>query len=183
MQKSQSLPLGVVVRKAPGVTRWAGWSWRAAAVLPGAGPADWTELRREGEAVEYHAATLPLTLYRTDTEAYATELAVRSPSVYVVLRKDAEGRMGVHAVTVSPYEGQDYCDNGEDIVERVPMPPGLLAWVAEFVATHHREETFVKRRRDKVRIDRKEDGIGDARVRQMADVYRAPGSLRDGEDR
>ena len=47
------IPLGVVIRKSPGVTRWAKWSWAAVAVLPGAGPAQWTELRREGDAVDY----------------------------------------------------------------------------------------------------------------------------------
>ncbi len=65
----RTLPVGVVLRKTPGVTRWAAWSWTASAVLPGAGAADWRELRREGEAVEYHAATLALELHGAETEA------------------------------------------------------------------------------------------------------------------
>jgi len=55
------------------------------------------------------------------------------------------------------------------------MPEGLVAWVRDYVELHHEEEVFVKRRRDKKRVDLKEDGIGDARIRQTADVYRAPG--------
>jgi len=65
----RTFPLGIVLRRAPGVTRWADWTWTAAAVLPGAGPADWRELRREGAAVEYHAATLTLELHGAETDA------------------------------------------------------------------------------------------------------------------
>ncbi|WP_082688627.1 DUF3305 domain-containing protein [Ruegeria marisrubri] len=170
------MPLGVVVRKTPGVTRWAKWNWRAVAVLPGAGPADWVELRREGDAVEYHAATLPLTLWASDTEAYRVNLADAQPSIYLVLREEVEGDGPLHAalVTASPFEGQDYADSGEDIVEKIPMTEGLIAWVRDFTLKHHREEVFVKRRRDKSRVDLVEDGKGDARIRQDSDVYRAP---------
>lgn len=31
-------------------------------------------------------------------------------------------------MTASPYEAQDYEDNGEDIVEKILMPEGLIAW-------------------------------------------------------
>lgn len=174
------MPLGVIVRRVPGVTRWAKWHWRAVAVLPGAGPADWTVLREEGEAVEYHAATLPLTLHSSDTEAYMTNLADHVPSIYAVLRETAEDSRPLEAllVTASPFEGQDYADSGEDIVEKVPMPEGLGAWIRDFCAAHHEEEIFVKRRRDKTRVDLHEDGKGDARIRQAADVYRAPGALK-----
>ncbi len=177
MEKSVSMPLGVVVRKSPGVTRWAKWVWKAVAVLPGAGPADWKEMRQDGEAVEYHAGTLPLTLYRTDTEAYLNGLTAPVPSIYVVLRDDL-GEVSLHAVTASPYEAQDYLDSGEEIVEPVPMPEGLVAWIREFVDRHHKDEAFIKRRRDKKRIDLVEDGIGDARIRQTADVFRSPGSKK-----
>lgn len=170
------MPLGVVVRRMPGVTRWARWHWRAVAVLPGAAPSDWTELRREGEAVEYHAATLPLTMYSSDTEAYLANLSDRIPAIYVVMREDpdTDAPLDMVLVTASPYEGQDYADSGEEIVEKVPMTEGLVAWVRDFVLAHHEDEEFVKRRRDKKRIDLQEDGKGDARIRQDSDVYRAP---------
>ena len=44
----------------------------------------------------------------------------------------------------------------------------------KFVDNYYEEEAFVKRRRDKTRVDRVDDGIGDARIRQASDVYRAP---------
>lgn len=174
------IPVGVVIRRAPGVTRWAKWNWSAVAVLPGAGPADWTELRREGETVEYHAATLPLTLWAAEAEAYLVNLADRMPSIYVVMRDEAEERapLEVTLITASPYEGQDYADNGEDIVEKIPMTEGLAAWIRDFAKQHYREEAFKKRKRDKKRVDLSEDGVGDARIRQDTDVYRAPGRYR-----
>lgn len=176
----QTMPLGIVLRKSPGVTRWAAWSWSAAAVLPGAGPADWRELRREGESVEYHAATLSLELHGAETEAYLTGLTAAVPSIYVVMREALEGPhpYEVLLATASPYEAQDYTDSGEEIVEKVPMPHGLVAWVRDFVEAHHQEEVFVKRRRDKKRIDLKEDGIGDARVAKEADIYASPSLKR-----
>ncbi len=180
-EKKLVLPLGIVLRKQPGVTRWAKWVWRAVAVIPGAGPANWRELRREGEVIEYHAATVPLELYRTDTEAYLTELSTKVPSIYVVMRENAELESGLEVVlaTASPFDGQDYADNGEDLVELVPMPPALMALVREWVDKHHKEEKFVKRRRDKRRTDLVEDGVGDARVSQLSDVYRAPSAKRE----
>ena len=177
-----SMPVGVVVRRTPGATRWAKWAWRAVAVLPGAARADWRELRRDGDAVEYHAGTMEMELWRTDTEAYLVALSTEPPSVYVVMREsedpDAKHEMELVSVTASPYEAQDHTDTGEEIVEPVPMPPGLIAWIREFVEKHHVDEEFVKRRRDKKRIDEKEDGKGDARIRQAADVYRSPASRK-----
>lgn len=185
-EKKATIPVGVVVRRAPGVTRWAKWAWKAVAVMPGAGAADWRELRRDGDAVEFHAATLEMELWRSDTEAYLVALSNEPPSVYVIMRRAPAGGAGMAAemgmeivrVTASPYEAQDYGDSGEDIVEPVPAPPGLVAFIREFVARHHVDEAFVKRRRDRRRTDLKEDGKGDARIRQDADVYRSPGSRK-----
>jgi len=173
-----SLPLGIVLRKSPGVTRWAKWVWKAVAVLPGAAQENWKELRREGGVVEYHAATVDLELYRTDTEAYLAGLSTNPPTIYVVMREatDANAPQDIEVLlaTASPYDAQDYADAGEEIVERVPMPDGLIAWINDFVQRHHEEEVFVKRKRDRQRIDLVQDGIGDARIHQATDVYRAP---------
>ena len=178
--RSVSLPVGVIVRRAPGVTRWARVVWRAVGLIPFAGHGNWQELRREGEAIDYHAGTVPLTLWRTDTEAYLTALNGRPPCVFAILRPGYD-RPTLVSVTASAYEAQDHTDNDEDIVERLEMPEGIEAWIRDFVARHHVEEPFVKRRRKGIRAGR-EDGIGDARIRQAADVYRAPGSVRgDGE--
>jgi len=177
-----TMPVGVVIRRSPSVSHWATWSWKVIDVLPGAPPADWRVLREADGVTEYHAATMPLTLHRRETEAYKVALAMEPPSVYVVLRPDEEGDgphdYTVFLVTASSFEAQDYLDSGEEIVEQVPAPPGLVAWIRDFVETHHIEEEFKKRRRDRVDTDLHEDGRGDARVRQTADVFRAPGALK-----
>ena len=180
--KISEMQVGVVIRRTPGVTRWAKWSWRAVAVLPGAGPADWRELRREagpgGEAVEFHAATCRVEMHRAETEAYRVAISDDPPSCWVILRPSEDPEdpqdVTVFGITVSPYEAQDYADSGEEIVERVPMPAAMIAWVADFVEAHHVDTPFVKRQRDKTRVDLSEDGKGDARIRQTSDVFRAP---------
>lgn len=179
-----TLPVGVVVRKQPGVTRWAKWVWRVVGVLPGAGPAEWRELRREGDAVDYHAGTCLMEVHRSDTEAYLVALSNAPPCVYVILRPNeepgTEHEVEVFKVTASAFEAQDYLDSGEETVEAVPMPPSLIGWLSDFVGRHHKEEKFVKRRRDRVDTERSEDGKGDARIRQEADVYRSPAGVRKG---
>ena len=171
------MPLGIVLRRTSGMTRWQKWSWNAVAVIPGAPEADWRKLRQDQNWTEYHATTLPLELHGAETEAYLNALSDGQPSVFVVLRPTEEAqqeRPSVLLVTASPYEAQDYADSGEETVEKVSMPTGLIAWIRDFVDRHHEEEAFVKRKRDRKRIDAVEDGVGDARIRQDTDVYRAP---------
>ena len=176
-----TLPLGVVLKRTPGVTRWARWSWRAVGVLPGAGAAEWKVLREEDGATEFHAATVPLELHGAETEAYLHGLSTRVPAIYVILRETEEDRpLEVVLATASPYEAQDYADNGEDIVEKVPMPGGLIAWVRDFVQAHHETEEFKKRRRDRVDLGRTVDGVGDPRIAQLTSVYRSPALARKG---
>jgi len=181
-RRMYSLPVGIVLRRTPGVTRWAKWAWRAVDVLPGAGSADWKIIRQDGDVTDYHATTLDLELHRTDAEAYRVSLTMTPPAVFVVIREDedpdAPFEVKVHAVTASAYEAQDYLDSGEEIVEPVSMPEGLVATIRDFTDLHFHDEPFIKRKRDKKRIDLVQDGIGDARIRQTADVYRAPGSVK-----
>lgn len=172
----QTMPLGVVIRRLPGVTQWAKWTWKAVSVLPGAADANWKVLRQEKDVVEYHAATRTLELFGTDTEAYLHGLSARTPAIYVVMREPDQGTdpLEIVLVTASPYEAQDYADTSEEIVEKVPMPGGLIAWIRDFVQEHHEDEVFIKRRRDRAKTDQVQDGIGDARIAQVTDVYRAP---------
>lgn len=176
--KAMNIPLGVILRRKPGVTRWAKWAWEAVAVVPNAGPGGFRVLREDGDTTDYHAATVLLDLHHTEVESYRISLMMTPPSVFVVMLKgdDAGNDHGidVHLVTASADRAQQYQDSDEMIVAPVPMPDALLATVKEFCDAHYRESTFMKRKRDKKRVDRVEDGIGDPRIRQTADVYRSP---------
>ena len=185
-QKSVTMPLGVVVQRRAGVTRWAKWIWTPVAVLPGAASAHWKLLREQGTAAEFHAATVPLTLYRGEAEAYRVALSQPEPSVYVVMRPNPQGATWpyfVHLVTASPHEALLFSESGDEIVERVAMPNGLLAWVAAYTEAHYVEEAFVKRKRARHLPGQVEDGVGDARIAQASDVYRAPGAARKAGER
>jgi len=138
-----------------------------------------------GVVIRRTPGVLGLELHRSDAEAYRVSLSMDPPSVFVVLRKDDVGEeheISVHAVTASAYEAQDYTDSGEEMVEPIAMPDGLIAWIRDFTDTHFKDEPFIKRKRDKKRIDLSEDGIGDIRIRQTADVYRSPGSVKPKKD-
>lgn len=175
-RKYRSIPLGIVIRRVPGVTRWAKWTWRAVAVLPGAAPAKWKILVQTGDAIDYHATTLSLELHASDAEAYRLGLSTKPPSVYILMREthDEDYPIDAVSVTASPYEAEDYTSTGDQLVEKVAMPEGLVAWVQDFADMHYKEQVFVKRQRDKQRRDLVEEGVGDPRISQLTDVYRAP---------
>ena len=162
MQRNETMPVGIVVERRDSSHPWQDHEWLPAAVIPGAVPMDpsgeWRELSREDRRVLYHAGTLEVELHRTDTDAYREAMAGDAPVLFVVLREDADGAHEVvpFAATVSLYEAQDFLDTGEDIVERVPMPEPMAAWVQEFIDTHHVDQSFQKRKRK-----RHDDGAKD----------------------
>ena len=184
--KTLTIPMGVVLRRSPGVTRWAKWAWKAVAVLPNAGAGGFRVLREEGGVTDFHAATVPMDLHHTGTEGYRTSLMMTPPSVFVVLDKGEnagnEHGIAVHTVTANADLALDWQDSYEMIVEPVAMPELLIAIVRDFCEAHFEDTPFIKRKRDRKRVDLVEDGIGDARIRQAADVYRSPASLKGKRD-
>ena len=128
---------------------------------------------------QYHCGTLPLELFRRETEGYKVNLTQEPPQIFVLLRgeDEAESRHEFlpFLVTASPYEAQDYLDSGEEIVEAVAMPPDLVAFVQAFVDEHHVDEVFHKRKRQKARSGddafsrrRRSPGRGQPRVGGLA---------------
>ncbi|MXQ06335.1 DUF3305 domain-containing protein [Alphaproteobacteria bacterium GH1-50] len=178
------IPLGVVLRRSPGVTRWAKWAWKAVALIPGATEAGWRVLREENGHTEYLAAVARLELHATEVGSYRTSLMMTPPSIFVVLDKGAhvenEHGVDVHVVTASADIAGDYTDSAEVLVEPVAMPDALVAMIRDFCEAHYRETEFKKRRRDRARVDLTQDGKGDPRIRQESDVYRAPAGLKPG---
>ncbi|WP_273206203.1 DUF3305 domain-containing protein [Marinobacter subterrani] len=181
-QWKRELQVGAVVRRTPGVTRWAKYTWKPVAVIPGAPETFWKELVRDGEVIDYHAGTVTMELFRADVEGYLVSLNMAVPSVWIVLDRDITSQSPsgwvVSTVTASAHEALDALDSGESIVEAVPIPESLAAWIKEFIDMHYIEEPFKKRRRDELRVDGVEDAKGDPRIRQESDVFRAPGNIK-----
>lgn len=174
--RTAEMPVGIVIRRAPGVTRWQREVWRLAGVIPFAPVADWRPMRVAGDVAEFHAATLMLVLHRKDTDSLIQNLTSRTPSVWAALR--GAGRPEPVLVTASPFEASFHEIDAEDRVEKVGMPPAMMEWIEAFVAAHHVDEPFVKRRRDRHAEEEAQEGIGDGRIAQEADVWRSPASLR-----
>jgi len=157
------LPVGVVLEQRAIDNPWADHVWRAVAVIPGAPPLEgaWRRMVEGDGWTQYHAATLDLEIYSSETDGYRTNLNAAAPKVYVVLRPnpDAAGpEIIVFHVTLCPHEASRYTEVGDDVVETVPMPDEIAAWLADFVAKHHVEVPFIKRQR--LPYDPRKGGIG-----------------------
>ena len=155
MEKSESIPLGVVVEWRHVDHPWKDHDWRPVAVIPGAPALDprgpW-KLLREGNGVrQYHAGTLPLELYRSDTPGYDINLLQQPPRLYIVLRPNTdpniEHEVIPYLVTANAYETEHYAQDGDEIVEGVTMPPEVVALVSHFAQAHPVNDHFVKRKR------------------------------------
>ncbi|MBL3823999.1 MULTISPECIES: DUF3305 domain-containing protein [Marinobacter] len=181
-QWKRELRVGAVVRRSPGVTRWVKEIWKPVAVIPGAPDAFWKELVREENVVDYHAGTVTMELFRADVEGYLVSLNMAVPSIWIIMDRDVTSQSPsgwvLSTITASAHEALDALDSGESIVEAVPIPESMAAWIKEFIDMHYIEEPFKKRRRDEVRVDGAEDAKGDPRIRQESDVYRAPANIK-----
>lgn len=149
------IPVGVVAERRPGVTPWAEFAWAARDVLedfPDIAP--WTLLREEEGRSLFFAGVAEVALHPTDTDNYIHDLEQDPPRIWVVLRpvEEAPG-LRLQAVTVDAGEAQAYADTGADLLEALPMPPGLRLVVERFVAEHHKVREFHKRKRDRADTD------------------------------
>ncbi len=148
---TEEMRVGVVVEREQLQGPWAGKRWRVVAIEPARGaPEPWT-LLAEGEGWQrFHAGTLRLELFRSDTAAYRDNLAAPRPTLWVTLRPGS-GPHGVelHGASVDPAEVEASSDAGDDLIEAAPLPQAVAVWMAAFVARHHVERAFWKRSRDR----------------------------------
>ena len=98
----------------------------------------------------FYAGAAEIELYRTETTYYRDNLGTGAPLLWVVLRP-AEGDPPYRLVTVTadPAEGEAFSESAANLVETVPMPGTIAEIVAAFVAEHHVERQFFKRKRDR----------------------------------
>ena len=128
---------------------WADFLWRPVSVLPGIPSAEpWTALDMQAEATLFYAGQAVIELHRTETTYYRDNLASAAPKLWVAMRPTAsEPPYELLTVTADPAEGEALTDAGSNLVETVPMPADVAVIVSQFVARHHIERPFVKRRR------------------------------------
>lgn len=144
-----SIPVGIVVERRRADSPWVDFVWRGVAVLPDEPETKpWTVLREQDGTTLFYAGSAAVDLYPSETARYRDNLASGSPSVWIVL-SPAEGAWpyAVTAATADPAEGEAFTEAGDNLVEAVPMPQVLREAIEGFVAEHHVEREFVKRKR------------------------------------
>jgi hypothetical protein len=145
------IPVGVVVERLKAQSAWIDYVWRPVSVLVGEpDAAPWTQLAGDVESTTFYAGACEIELYRSETTYYRDNLQTEAPALWVALRPTgAEPPYELLLVTANPSEGEALTEPGTDLVDTVPMPDVIRAAVAAFVAEHHVEQVFVKRKRDR----------------------------------
>jgi len=151
----QRISVGVVVERRKAISPWADHIWRPVAVLAGLpAAAPWTELAGEGETTTFYAGAAEIELYRSETENYRMNLASGAPAIWVALQASGgEPPYDIAGVTADPAEGEGWTEPGQGIIEAVSMPESLRDAIAAFVAEHHVEQVFSKRKRDRADLE------------------------------
>lgn len=145
------ITIGLVMECIAPSNTWGTHHWLPVQVLEGV-PATtpWTVLARASDRVRYFAGSFVLKLYSTETAYYRDNLTAEKPRLWVAMQPDgSEPPLSIIAVTADPTEGEGYTQTGTNVVEVVDMPAGIAEEIAGFVAQHHVERVFEKRKRDK----------------------------------
>ena len=131
----------------------------------------------------YFFAEASIDIHRAEAEAYAENLQSSDPAIYIVLREglyddeieesDENSDIDVHLaeVSLSPYNIQDYEDSGEDIIKKIPLKGPISDLLEKFVEQHFKPEEFIKRKRDRARIDENVIRGGDQRLKRKNSNY------------
>ncbi len=174
MEAEISVAVGIVLERRESSNRWLDHVWEPIAVIPDA-PATggWQVLREEAGCTQFHYAPVSVTLHRKLGEAYDANVETEQPSLWVML-DDADADpvpFTLRGVTADPYEAQGMLDAGEGLVERLPMPEPMVAWMADFLRQMPEPEKFRKRKRTSSKPEEQQFG---------KDPIFAPGGRRPG---
>lgn len=99
-------------------------------------------MTRRGEVRTYYMGDHAVVLHSGETAHYIDNLRAARPSLWVVCDGDE-----VRLVTADPYEGEALASDPERLVEALPMPPAVRTQIETFIAAHHVDEVFHKRKR------------------------------------
>ena len=145
------IPVGVVVERRKTDSPWIDFVWRGIGVLPDEPEMEpWTVLREPEEATLYYAGSAMVDLYRSEAARYHENLTTGAPNIWIVM-SPSEGAWpyAVAAVTADPAEGEAFTEAGANLVEAVPMPEAIRGAIENFIAEHHVEREFVKRKQSR----------------------------------
>ena len=145
------IPVGVVVARRKAASQWIDFTWAPVSVLHGVPEAQpWTVLSSEDELTMFYAGSADVELHRSETTYYRDNLASGAPSLWVVMAStEDDPPYRLFAVTADPAEGESFAETTANLVEQVAMPQPIQEIVAAFVAEHHVERPFFKRKRDR----------------------------------
>ncbi len=146
----ERIQVGVVVERRKALSPWIDFTWKPVAVLVGAPEASpWTKLSGVGETAAFYAGMAEIELHRTETANYRNNLA-GDGRLWVSLRPTGiEPPYDVFGVTADPAEGEGWTEAGTDLIDVVAMPDPVRAVIEAFVAEHHVDRPFYKRKRDR----------------------------------
>lgn len=145
------IPIGVVVERYRAMSPWLDAVYRPVSALPGVpATAAWTVIDAKADVTTFYAGETVVELFRTETAQYQQNLESGTPSLWVVLRPvPRDLPFALLLATADPSEGEALTGAGNDLVERVTMPPSIIATVADFIARHPPDTSFHKRERDR----------------------------------
>jgi hypothetical protein len=157
------ITVGVVVERRKARSMWADFLWRPISVFVGSpSAAPWTPLDTELETTLFYAGQAIIELHRTETTSYRDNLSSGAPALWVALHPAASGQpYEILAVTADQAEGEAFTDAGSYLVDTVPMPSEVVETIVQFLAEHHVERPFVKRRRQPALARREDEREGD----------------------
>jgi hypothetical protein len=145
------IAVGVIVERRKAQSPWIDFTWEPISVLAGRPEASpWTKLSEHGDGATFYAGTAEIELYRTETGNYRDNLSSGAAKLWVALRSTGvEPPYEIFAVTADPAEGEALTETGSDLVEAVPMPDAVRAQIDAFIAEHHVDRPFYKRKRER----------------------------------
>ena len=145
------IAVGVVVERRKAQSAWIDFTWKPVTVLAGMPEASpWTMLSEQGDGATFYAGAAEIELYRTETTNYRDNLAAGMPMLWVALRPTGvEPPYEIFGITADPAEGEAWTQSSGDLVDVVPMPEVVCAAIEAFIAEHHVERPFFKRKRDR----------------------------------
>jgi hypothetical protein len=148
------IPVGVVVDRIKAESQWVDYIWQPSAVLVGEPDATaWTQLSGDEGRTSFYAGSTSIELYRSDTGNYRDNLAGDCKLWVVLTPTESDPPYALFKVTADPTEGEAQTETGVNLVETVAMPDTVREALEDFVAEHHVEQTFYKRKRDRADPD------------------------------